>query len=76
MYSAFYVNEESGCAVCNNEILKSIGRIRGVFGAELDRIDGRIVVSHTDEVSRQEIAQLLASLGFPEKSEPTHSINQ
>ena len=61
MYSTFYVSK-SQCMTCNNEVLKTLGTLRGVFGAEMDRIDGRIVVNHTDEVSREEIAATLDSL--------------
>ena len=65
MYSTFYVSK-SQCMTCNNEVLKTLGTLRGVFGAEMDRIDGRIVVNHTDEVSREEIASTLDSLGWKE----------
>jgi len=51
---------------CNNQVLKTLGTLQGVFGAEMDRIEGRIVVSHTDEVAREQIAETLLSLGFPE----------
>lgn len=65
MYSTFYVSTTQ-CMTCNNEVLKTLGTLRGVFGAEMDRIDGRIVVNHTDEVSRDEIAATLDSLGWKE----------
>ncbi|MFZ4725013.1 MAG: hypothetical protein ACOYMD_06165 [Paludibacter sp.] len=51
---------------CNNQILKSLGTMQGVFGAEMDRINGRIEVSHTDEVTRDQIGKILQSLGLPE----------
>lgn len=51
---------------CNNEVLKTLGTLRGVFGAEMDRIDGIITVNHTDEVSRDEIAKTLDDLGWME----------
>jgi hypothetical protein len=51
---------------CNNEVLKQLGTLRGVFGAEMDRIDGHIVVNHTDEISRAEIGQKLDELGWKE----------
>jgi hypothetical protein len=40
--------------------------MQGVFGAEMDRINGRIEVSHTDEVTRDQIGKILQSLGLPE----------
>ena len=68
MYSAFIVSK-SECMTCNNEVLKTLGTLQGVFGAEMDRIDGRIVVNHTDEVTREEIGAMLITLGFPEREE-------
>jgi len=65
MYSTFLVSK-SECMACNNQVLKTLGTLQGVFGAEMDRIEGRIVVSHTDEVVRDQIAETLLSLGFPE----------
>jgi hypothetical protein len=52
--------------ICTNKTLKSLGTLRGVFGAEIDQIDGKVIVSHTDEISRKEIADMLLSLGYPE----------
>ena len=63
MYSAFLIFK-SECLTCNNEVLKTLGTLQGVFGAEMDRIDGRIVVNHTNEVTREEIGAKLTSLGF------------
>ena len=58
MYSEFTVSE-SECLLCTNQLLKELGKLQGVFGAEVDRISGRIVVSHTDEVSRAQILEIL-----------------
>ncbi len=74
MYSTFYVST-SQCMTCNNEVLKTLGTLRGVFGAEMDRIDGRIVVNHTDEVSREEIAATLDSLGWNEIQKDEGELN-
>ena len=74
MYSTFYVSQ-SQCMTCNNEVLKTLGTLRGVFGAEMDRIDGRIVVNHTDEVSRDEIAATLDSLGWKEIQQDEASVD-
>jgi len=65
MISTFLVSK-TDCMTCNNQVLKSLGTLQGVFGAEVDRIDGNIVVSHTDEITREEIGRTLASLGFHE----------
>ncbi|MDD2996479.1 MAG: heavy-metal-associated domain-containing protein [Bacteroidia bacterium] len=74
MYSTFYVSTAQ-CMTCNNEVLKTLGTLRGVFGAEMDRIDGRIVVNHTDEVSREEIAATLDSLGWKEIQKDEGELN-
>ena len=68
MISTFLVSK-TDCRTCNNQVLKSLGTLQGVFGAEMDRIDGSIVVSHTDEITREEIGRILASLGFHETKE-------
>ena len=68
MYSTFLVSKDQ-CLTCNNQVLKELGILQGVFGAELDRIDGLIVVSHTDEVSREEIVVKLELMGFSERKE-------
>jgi len=36
------------------------------FGAEMDRVEGMIVVNHTDEVTREQIASTLDGLGWKE----------
>jgi len=63
MYSTFEISK-SQCMTCNNEVLKQLGTLRGVFGAEIETIDGRITVNHTDEISRAEIAFKLEELGW------------
>lgn len=65
MYSTFTISDKE-CMTCTNQTLKKLGTLRGVFGAEINSIDAKVVVSHTDEVSREEIAQLLKSLGYIE----------
>jgi copper chaperone CopZ len=77
MYSTFIISK-SECMTCTNKTLKSLGTLRGVFGAEIDQIDGKVVVSHTDEVSREEIAEALLVLGYPEiqnEQEPEQELN-
>lgn len=65
MYSTFWVST-SECMTCNNQVLKTLGTLQGVFGAEMDNIDGRIVVSHTDEVTRFQLSEILSSVGLIE----------
>ncbi len=63
MYSTFEISK-SQCMTCNNEVLKQLGSLRGVFGAEIETIDGRITVNHTDEITRAQIATKLDELGW------------
>ena len=63
MYSTFDVNGD-GCLVCNNQVLGKLGKLQGVFGAEIDYVNDRVVVSHTDEVTREDITGTLNELGF------------
>lgn len=65
MYSNFEISS-SECLSCTNQVLKTLGTLRGVFGAEVDRVNGQIIVSHTDEVSREQIADTLDSMGIKE----------
>jgi len=65
MYSTFIISK-SECMTCTNKTLKSLGTLQGVFGAEIDQIEGKVLVSHTDEISRKEIAEMLISMGYPE----------
>jgi len=73
MYSVFLVSK-SECMTCNNQVLKTLGTLRGVFGAEMDRIEGEITVTHTDEVTREQIAASLITLGFAEREESATEI--
>jgi hypothetical protein len=49
---------------CTNKTLKELGTLHGVFGAEINSADGKIEVSHTDEVTRTEIEAKLRNLDF------------
>jgi len=72
MYSTFKISE-TDCMSCTNVTLKNLGTLRGVFGAEIDRISGDILVNHTDEVCREEISSMLESLGYKEIPEEIES---
>ena len=63
MYSTFRISK-SECMTCNNQVLKSLGSLRGVFGAEIETIDGKITINHTDEINRKELSEHLKSLGW------------
>jgi copper chaperone CopZ len=63
MYSSFRI-KKSDCMSCNNVVLKTLGTLRGVFSADLDRVNSYVLVNHTDEVSRNEIKLKLIELGW------------
>ena len=63
MYSSFKI-AKSECMICNNEVLKQLGTLQGVFGAEIDRSGGTVLVNHTDEINRMLIEQKLNELGW------------
>lgn len=63
MYSTFEINSDE-CLVCNNQVMRELGKLQGVFGAEVDFVNGRISVNHTDEVSREDISKKLEEIGF------------
>jgi cation transport ATPase len=75
MYSTFLVST-SECITCNNQVLKTLGTLQGVFGAEMDNIDGRIVVSHTEEVTSNEIESILIKLGFAMRKADEEPVNE
>lgn len=68
MHSTFNVSDNE-CRTCTNVTLKKLGTLQGVFGAEIDQITGKVVVSHTDEVSREAISEMLSALGYNETKE-------
>ena len=74
MYSTFYVSK-SQCMSCDNKVLKSLGSLRGVFGAEMNRFEGKIIVNHTDEVKREQISALLLELNWKEITQTQEEVN-
>ena len=75
MYSTFLVSTTK-CLTCDNQVLKMLGTLQGVFGVEMDRIEGHITVTHTEEVTRAEIAQKLSLSGFSERQEDNVQTNE
>lgn len=63
MYSTFDVNGGS-CLICNSGVMAELGKLQGVFGADVDFVNNRVTVNHTDEVTREQIAEKLKELGF------------
>lgn len=63
MISEFEIKEVT-CLSCNNELLKQLGTLQGVFGAKINRTNGKIMVTHTDEVAREQLFEKLHSMGL------------
>lgn len=63
MNSTFEINSDT-CLMCNNQLMRKIGELQGVFGADVDYVNNVINVQHTDEVTKEEIQTLLISLGL------------
>ena len=49
---------------CRNSIHKVLGELTGVFGVRVEPQYDRIVIDHTDEVSRAELLSRLEKLGY------------
>lgn len=49
---------------CRNSIHKGLGELNGVFGVRVEPQYDRIVIDHTDEVSRAELLSRLEKLGY------------
>lgn len=75
MYSSFKI-AKSACMTCNNEVLKQLGTLQGVFGAELDRTEGTVMVNHTDEISKSSIEQKLNELGWKVQEDENYRNNE
>lgn len=69
MHSTFKIKKPEG-AMCTNMTLRNLGTLQGIFGAEIDRSGGRIDVSHTDEIGRTQIVELLRRNGYDIEEEP------
>ena len=49
---------------CRNSIHKGLGELNGVFGVRVEPQYDRIVIDHTDEVSRAVLLSRLEKLGY------------
>lgn len=67
MYSSFELKKQT-CAACHNQLLKSIGMIQGIFGAEVNSIERTITVQHTEEISTEELRKKLILMNLIESS--------
>lgn len=52
---------------CAKTIEKALRKFIGVDGVAVDVHEGEIVISHTEEVSREKITEKLLSLGYSER---------
>ncbi len=55
-------NEVCGC--CNNLIHKELGTVRGVFGVSIHFEENYIEITHTDEVSYNDLIAKLREMGY------------
>lgn len=55
------------CGGCANSIHRSLAALTGVFGVDVNLESGGITVDHTDEVTREQLAAKLLSMGYPEE---------
>ncbi|MDR2914028.1 MAG: heavy-metal-associated domain-containing protein [Tannerella sp.] len=63
--------ENIKCGGCANSIHRSLAALTGVFGVNVDVASGAITIDHTDEVNREQLADKLLSLGYPETGTAT-----
>lgn len=53
------------CTGCSRAIGKEIGVIPGVYGINVDIANKKILVDHTEEVTRTDLEKKLESIGYP-----------
>jgi copper chaperone CopZ len=54
------------CGGCIKTITKKLTSIVGVNKANIDLESNNVMVYHNDKVSRQELTEMLMSIGYPE----------
>ena len=57
------------CSGCVNTITKKITALTGVENVAVDLETNNVVVNHTEKVTREQIAETLLSIGYPEATE-------
>jgi copper chaperone len=64
------------CGGCVNTITKKLTAIAGVEKVEVDLVTNIVLVNHTETVSREQLTQMLLSIGYPEVTEKNGLLTQ
>jgi copper chaperone CopZ len=57
------------CGGCVNTITKKLTAIAGVEKVEVDLQTNNVLVNHIETVNREQLTQMLLSIGYPEATE-------
>lgn len=64
------------CGGCVNTITKKLTSITGVEKVEVDLRTNSVSVNHIETVGREQLTQMLLSLGYPEATEKNGLLTQ
>jgi copper chaperone len=64
------------CGGCVNTITKKLSAISGVEKVEVDLKTNSVTVNHNELVSKEQISQMLLSIGYPEATEKNGLLTQ
>lgn len=64
------------CGGCVNTITKKLNTISGVEKVEVELKSNTVSVNHNEMVSREQLAQMLLSIGYPEATEKNGLLTQ
>jgi copper chaperone CopZ len=64
------------CSGCVNTITKKLTSITGVEKVEVDLETNNVSVNYTETVSREQLTQMLLSIGYPEATEKNGLLTQ
>ena len=64
------------CSGCVNTITKKLNSIIGVEKVEVDLETNNVLVNYIETVSREQLTQMLLSIGYPEATEKNGLLTQ
>jgi copper chaperone len=64
------------CSGCVNTITKKLNSITGVEKVEVDLETNNVSVNYIETVSREQLTQMLLSIGYPEATEKNGLLTQ
>lgn len=64
------------CSGCVNTITKKLNAIAGVEKVEIDLETNNVSVNHIESVNREQLTQMLLSIGYPEATEKNGLLTQ